>query len=848
MSNALEQTSYTEAFVSPQWHPGGKSFWYRRRINDGFEFILVDIIRRTIHPAFDHEQLAKELGKHASVKIDQRYLPFSWIEIEDGFVRFRFKTRIWQYDPSNHQLSAWDGVFTHGNPVLTSIHGSLRDQSYPPDRIDVRFTNNTRSPLEMYSTSQNGPPVLRTSIRQGEMSVRRVDVGSTWIFVGLRRLKGIYHVPDVVADTVVLEETNVDEYIGSVKAVLPPGWEERVTQADKMFYINHKSKSTTWYPPVGSLLKDPGGVQQTLHDPKVDKHSDTDVVDFKVTVDKYNVWLETTSKHKHQLSTNGTEDQPYNKNSIFHSHKKDLIVAWQSTVFPWNSLYNIKYTPDTQIRPELLNESIRLAGDLIQVERPRLFDIANKCEVPTVDTLFSNPRCIYNIGWNESGDEYYFLFIQRGHQCVRVIGIDRVGSTRIIIEETSQTFIDGFKLYYHRISHSDKMLWASERDGYNHLYLFDLKTGQLISQITRGPWNVRSVEFINEESEEIWASAYGYWKGQDPYHLHLIYVRFDGCDCKSLTKGDGNHRWSYPWSRGSQHYFVDTWSRVDLPPQTVVRSFDSPDFELDIQRPTAQHLLTLGWDPVERFVAPGRDGKTPIYGVIVRPPNFEDGKTFPVLECIYSGPQTFSVAKDFGFLHHMRGLAEEGYVVVQIDGMGTNWRSKAFHDVCHKNLKDAGFPDRILWIQEAAITRPWMDLSRVAIIGSSAGGQNAVSALLHYGDFYKVAVASSGCHDNRLNQITWGEQWMGYPVDESYIDNSNITHAAKLRNDAKLLLIAGGLDDVVNPASTMKLVTELNKQGKDYDFFFIPEGDHKCADNGVGYKRLVRFLREHLNP
>jgi dipeptidyl aminopeptidase/acylaminoacyl peptidase len=189
-------------------------------------------------------------------------------------------------------------------------------------------------------------------------------------------------------------------------------------------------------------------------------------------------------------------------------------------------------------------------------------------------------------------------------------------------------------------------------------------------------------------------------------------------------------------------------------------------------------------------------------------------------------------------------MAELGFIVVSIDGMGTNWRGKAFHDVCWKNLADGGFPDRIAWIKAAAATRPWMDLSRVGIFGGSAGGQNAAAALLHHGDFYKVAVADCGCHDNRMDKIWWNEAWMGWPVDESYERSSNATHAAKLTG--KLLLIVGEMDTNVDPASTTQLVAALQKANKDFEFQPIINAGHGAAETPYGKFRRAEFLMRNL--
>jgi dipeptidyl aminopeptidase/acylaminoacyl peptidase len=320
-------------------------------------------------------------------------------------------------------------------------------------------------------------------------------------------------------------------------------------------------------------------------------------------------------------------------------------------------------------------------------------------------------------------------------------------------------------------------------------------------------------------------------------------VNLDGSQFTMLTEGDGTHRWQ--WSP-DRRFIVDTWSRVDQPAVTELRSAeDRQARRVELERADISQLTAAGWLPPERFNAKGRDGKTDIYGLIIKPSNFDPAKKYPVIEKIYAGPHGFHVPKSWGREVQTHGMAELGFIVVQIDGMGTNWRSREFHDVAWKNLKDAGFPDRIAWMKAAAATRPWMDLSRVGIFGGSAGGQNALAAVLHHGDFYKAAAADCGCHDNRMDKIWWNEAWMGWPVGPEYADNSNVTHAAKL--EGKLLLTVGELDRNVDPASTMQVVNALVKADKDFDLLIVPGSDHGAGERPYPARRRMDFFVRHLH-
>jgi dipeptidyl aminopeptidase/acylaminoacyl peptidase len=259
-----------------------------------------------------------------------------------------------------------------------------------------------------------------------------------------------------------------------------------------------------------------------------------------------------------------------------------------------------------------------------------------------------------------------------------------------------------------------------------------------------------------------------------------------------------------------------------------------------LEKADISELLETGWAPPEIFVAKGRDGKTDIWGIINRPKDLDPNKKYPVLESIYNGPQGAYVPKSFSGNRRTDSLTDLGFIVVQMDAMGTAFRSKAFHDVCWHNLKDAGYPDRILWHKAAAAKYPCYDITRVGIFGTSAGGQNAAAAVLFHPEFYRAAVANSGCHDNRMDKASWNEQWMGYPVGPQYAENSNIENAALLRG--KLFLIVGEMDSNVPPESTMRFVDALIRARKDFDLLVVPGADHGIR--GPAYAYAERRTRE----
>lgn len=449
------------------------------------------------------------------------------------------------------------------------------------------------------------------------------------------------------------------------------------------------------------------------------------------------------------------------------------------------------------------------------------------------------------VTWAPDSSEFYFDYNQRGHQLYQILAVNPTnGDVRVVVHEESKTFIDYTeKTWRHWLHDSDELIWMSERDGWCHLYLCDVSKGQVKNQITQGNWPVRKVLQVDELNREIWFLASGLRSEEDPYHLHLCRVDFEGQNFVQLTNGDGNHKIEFSPDR---EFFIDSWSRADHPQTIELRRSRDGSQLCQLEKVDISSLLKSGWTMPERFVAKGRDGSTDIHGVLIKPSNFDPKKKYPVVEDIYAGPHSSFAPKDFSRLVRMHEIAELGFIVVKLDGMGTDHRGKAFHDICWKNLKDSGFPDRKLWIMAAAKTRPWMDLSRVGIYGGSAGGQSAMRALLDHHDFYHVAVADCGCHDNRMDKIWWNEQWMGWPVDNSYKESSNLEDAHKLKG--QLLLIVGELDTNVDPASTSQVVGALQKAGKTFDFMPIIGTGHGAAETPYGSRLRMQFLLRHLHP
>jgi dipeptidyl aminopeptidase/acylaminoacyl peptidase len=569
---------------------------------------------------------------------------------------------------------------------------------------------------------------------------------------------------------------------------------------------------------------------------KSDLPSDFETRDFNIYIRNPDP-MKTT-----ELTTDGTEKEAYH-GPFLKSPDGRYVIARKVRPEQKHTVTIVESSPKDQLQPKTIEFQYLKPGDTIEQSWPVLIDLQSKRSIAIDKSLMENPWSIGEYHWAEDSSEFYFLYNQRGHQVVRLVGLNlKNGTCRTVVEEKFDSFVDYTnKTWMHWIPETTQLLWMSERSGWNHLYLVDVASGKVLKPLTNGEWVVRKVEKIDEKNRQIWFYAGGMDPKQDPYHLHLARVNFDGSDFKVLTEGDGSHSVSFS---PDGKYLIDRYSRVDLPPVHELRSAKDGKLIVKLEQSDSKLLESTGWSLPERFVAKGRDGLTDIYGVIYRPSNLDPKKKYPVVEEIYAGPHGAHVPKSWGLQMRQHQMAELGFIVVQIDGMGTNWRSKKFHDVAAKNLADAGFPDRKLWIKEAAKTRPWMDLNRVGIYGGSAGGQNAMRALIDHHDFYKVAVADCGCHDNRMDKIWWNEQWLGWPIGDQYEQNSNSAHAHKMQG--KLLLIVGELDQNVDPASTMQVVDSLIRSDKDFDFLIVPGAGHGSAETPYGSRRRMDFLVRHL--
>lgn len=574
---------------------------------------------------------------------------------------------------------------------------------------------------------------------------------------------------------------------------------------------------------------------------------------YEAAIRNYNLHLRAVGTEEWRpLSYDGSEGNAYDARSIAWSPDSKRIAAYRVQPGYVRTVYYVESSPEDQLQPKLMTRTYTKPGDVLPVQRPVLFDVETGRQVLVDNSLFPNAYSMSRLAWRKDGRAFTFEYNQRGHQVYRVIEVDAAtGAARALVSEEVGTFFyyrpatgnltENGRYFRHDVDDGREIVWMSERDGWNHLYLYDGKTGKVKNQITKGEWVVSAVDHVDEKRRLVWFRAVGMNPGEDPYFAHAYRIGFDGKGLTRLTEPEGNHTISYS---PDMRFLVDTWSTVQEPPVSVLRDAETGRVLMELERADASRLLATGWRPPEVFTAKGRDGKTDIWGIIIRPIDFDPARKYPVIELIYAGPHGSFVPKSFGTHTALLAKAELGFIVVQIDGMGTNNRSKAFHDVAWKNLKDAGFPDRILWHQAAARKYPHYDIERVGIYGRSAGGQNSMGALLFHPELYKVAVSTVGSHDNRMDKIWWNELWMGWPIGPHYAASSNVDNAHRLQG--KLQLVVGELDTNVDPATTMQVVNALIKADKEFDLLFLPGEGHRAGGRYAERKRMDFFVRHLL--
>jgi dipeptidyl aminopeptidase/acylaminoacyl peptidase len=796
LARRTERTVFRAA-VEARWFDGGKRFWYRVETGpDTHEFIVVDAEAGRRNRAFDHGALARALTQAGAGEYSGENLGLDNLEFESGSVQFGLNGVRWRWHGERAVLERLGELAPPG--VGEPKAGVAARSRSGGEATTFTFHNASENDVELFWVDTRGERRSYGRLRPGQRREQHTYIGHVWL--------------------------------GTDVHGRPLAWFD-VTGSGGLGRIDGKQ---------------PTAPKPEAAESRVTEGTPSPDGRWTAVVRDHNVFLrEAASGVTTQLGRDGSAGEPYAR-EIAWAPDSSRFVAVRVRMGQDHDVVIVESAPGDQLQPKVHRHRYLKPGDVLPRPRPVLFAVSPAGVIQVDDALFANPFSEsgdLDVSWAPDSSYFRFSYNERGHQRYRLLRVDAgTGDVQVVVEETSRTFIDWTnKTWRHWLDAGREVLWMSERDGWCHLWLYDVPSASVKQQVTRGPWVVRRVEHVDATNRVVWFFAGGLRAGEDPYHLHLCKVNLDGSGFVRLTDGDGTHRVAFSPDR---RYFVDTWSRADHPPVSELRRAEDGGLVLELERADCAALLAAGWRMPERFVAKGRDGQTDIHGILVTPSNFDPQRRYPVVEEVYAGPQGSFAPKQFSRLLRQHAIAELGFVVVQADGMGTNDRGKAFHEICWRNLADAGFADRIAWLRAAAATRPYMDLRRVGIYGGSAGGQNAMRALLDHSDFYRVAVADCGCHDNRMDKVWWNEQWLGWPVSEAYERSSNVADAHKLQG--KLLLIVGELDTNVDPASTFQVVNALQRADKDYELVVMTGTNHGAAETPYASRRRMDFLVRHL--
>jgi dipeptidyl aminopeptidase/acylaminoacyl peptidase len=589
---------------------------------------------------------------------------------------------------------------------------------------------------------------------------------------------------------------------------------------------------------------------------------------WEAFVHRHNLWIRPRrGTDSTQLTTDGVEYWSYGvtmprpgqlrqptpqRPNLRWSPDSKRILAWRQDE---RKVEHMHYVSMTSQRPRHYSQPYALPGDtLIPIPTFHLIDVETKQNrevrlAPQPVSLTTTGSAV-DSAWSEGSDRVYVAALSRGSKRAWLTAVDaNTGAQTVLAGDSAKTYVElsqGDPVSWYVTRDGQDVFWWSERDGWAHIYRFGAN-GALKNQVTSGPWFTAAIQYVDEAARQIYFTARGREPGQFWYYAKLYRVGYDGSGLALLTPEDGQHQISFS---PSGKYFVDSWSRIEAAPVTVLRATPDGRVVRRLEEADLSRLKEIGWKPGQVFTAKARDGVTDLNGVIYFPPTIDSTRKYPVIDNIYPGPQIGSVG-GWTFRHggDPFALAQLGFVVVQIDHLGTPHRSKAFHDNYYGNFIDNGIPDHVAVLKELGARYSFLDLDRVGIFGHSGGGFASTDAILRYPDFFKVAVSSAGNHDNRSYNIYWAEKYQGLMArdtlkkTDNFESSANATYAKNLKG--KLFLMHGDLDDNVHPAMTIQVVDALIKANKSFDLLVLPNRAHGLNEPYVIRRRWDYFV-EHL--
>ncbi len=583
-----------------------------------------------------------------------------------------------------------------------------------------------------------------------------------------------------------------------------------------------------------------------------------------VFIRDYNLWVRDVATGKErQLTRDGVKDFGYATDNAGWIRSNTPVVKWSpdskriATFQHDGRGVGEMYLADTRVgHPRLEAWKYPLAGDdkIFQIERVIVdVDAARVIRLqmppdPHRSSLCDHVQCdgtFSDVEWSGDGRQLAFISSSRDHKHAQFRVADAAtGKVRDGLEETVSTYFEGGndRPNWRFLPASNEVIWFSQRDNWGQLYLYDLSTGKLKNQITTGEGNVVETLGVDEKNRWVYFIGVGKERGRDPYFQHFYRVGLDGKNLTLLTPEDANHEVSFS---PSERFFVDSYSRPDMPPTTVLRDCGGKLIRT-LEKADISRLTATGWKPVTPFTVKARDGSTDLYGLMYKPTTFDPARKYPIIDHIYPGPTPGSVGpRRFAASRgDSQALAELGFIVIELDGMGTPLRSKKFQDAYYSNMGDNTLPDQVAGIRELAARYSWIDINRVGIWGHSGGGYAAADAMFRYPDFFKVGVSEAGNHENRDYEDDWAEKWQGLVKGDNYDNQANELVAKNLKG--KLLLIHGTTDSNVPPYNTLLVVEALIRANKDFDLLMLPNRDHGFGSEPYVIRRRWDYFVRNL--
>lgn len=619
-----------------------------------------------------------------------------------------------------------------------------------------------------------------------------------------------------------------------------------------------KGKRFTWNDLTGELVANTE--KETERNPLESKSPDGKWIAY---AENYNLFIKSTADGTvKQLSTKGFKNFEYASyygwSDIIEGENgerpKRFIAQWspdskyiQTSICDLRfgrKMYLLDWSVDTLYRARLLSYYRGSPGDTTVVHLiPVVFDIQSGKEIK-----LNIPRVAHENGygfqWLKQTGTGLLRYNERGFQKGHLVKVDLVKQyeQHLFTESFNYpTNVDGFS--YSLSDKEDHLVITSERSGWKQLYLIDLKTTGM-KPLTTGAFFVNYVLDINTKDGLVYFVASGREPNRNPYEQYLYSISLDGKKLKLLTNEPGNHEFTLSPDR---KYITDVYSTPQQASKTWLRELKTGKVLLEMSKADIAGLIQMKWSAPDAFSALGKDGKSTIYGLLWKPTTFDPSKKYPIIDNSYTGPHGQIVPRTFlrGVNINNQALAELGFIVMMVDGLGTGMRSKEFHNHSYKRM-GYNLEDHVRAIRQLSKQYAWIDTTRVGIFGHSAGGYDAGHAMVQYPDFYKVAVASSADHDFRMEKAWWPEMYMGWPVDSTYHLQSTITMAGNLKG--KLLITHGGIDENVNPSATFKLAEMLIRADKQFDMLILPSQKHGYTGQHQYYftKRRWNYFVEHL--